>query len=110
MHAILAEINHFAPLLKLHPILTEILLFESNINVISNAHKPKTNLNAIFVYKKVYKAEIFSLCILNELLFLLFHSYSRQETSMLSPEGLPMPNSVVYCKNKQGEKKSIKIN
>ena len=24
---------------------------------------------------------------------------------MLSPEGLPMPNSVVYCKNKQGEKK-----
>jgi hypothetical protein len=28
----LAEINHFAPLLKLHAILTEILLFESNIN------------------------------------------------------------------------------
>ena len=24
---------------------------------------------------------------------------------MLSPERLPMPNSVVYCKNKQGEKK-----
>ena len=39
--------------------------------------------------------------------FLLFHSYSRQETSMLSPEGLPMPNSVVYCKNKQGEKKKV---
>jgi hypothetical protein len=33
LHAILAEINHFAPLLKLHAILTEILLFESNINV-----------------------------------------------------------------------------
>ena len=28
---------------------------------------------------------------------------------MLSPEGLPMPNSVVYCKNKQGEKKVLKI-
>ena len=67
LHAILAEINHFAPLLKLHAILTEILLFESNINVISNAHKPETNLHAIFVYKKVYIVEIFSLCILNEL-------------------------------------------
>jgi hypothetical protein len=33
LHAILAEINHFAPLLKLHAILTENLLFESNMGL-----------------------------------------------------------------------------
>jgi len=27
---------------------------------------------------------------------LLFHNYSRQETNILSPEGLSMSNSVVY--------------
>ena len=53
------------------------------------------------------KNEIFPIIELLENL-LLFHSYSRQETSMLSPEGLPMPNSVVYCKNKQGEKEKYK--
>ena len=44
----------------------------------------------------------------NLTLNILFHSYSRQETYMLSPEGLPMPNNVVYCKNKQGGKIKIK--
>ncbi len=28
--------------------------------------------------------------------YLLFHNYSRQETNILSPEGLSMSNSVVY--------------
>jgi hypothetical protein len=50
-------------------------------------------------FKGFCKNNVFSS---NELAFfsiqrnLLFHSYSRQETNMISPEGLPMSNSVVY--------------
>ena len=52
----------------------------------------------VAIYKKIRvyslalksnKFEIFNL-------LLLFHNYSRQETNILSPEGLSMSNSVVY--------------
>jgi hypothetical protein len=55
--------------------------------------KKKSDLGFDFVFYGFF--EFFWVLILI-ILLLLFRIYSRQETNILSPEGLSMSNSVVY--------------
>ena len=55
------------------------------------------SINDIASIRVIYRTvAILSIVKIKLCYYLLFHIYSRQETNILSPEGLSMSNSVVY--------------